>query len=197
MTGCTTGDNAGTDTPTEGTIDTPKTPPDDVAKIEIATKVLGNLAKIGSTVVDGDECTEIVTKRSQDWLFKVHPDDRWFGSDNYDVDIEKFIRTKKLLIRLAELADFPVDCNLWMRTRDKPEKIGITIRQKHSYWHFYRFGQLTTDIPEQLLPVFNEGKTVVVVGINGDRISVFAPLRDGLGDIIGAIEASTRLRVVE
>ena len=154
---------------------------------------LRRLAAIASAVLDGDECMEIVTDRAAELMFKVDPRDRWIGSDNYDVDREKFTRTKKLLIRVSRLADFPADCNLWLRTKKKPGRVHAVILQVNGLSSFYKFGQMVIDPPAEFAAVLKQGRTVVVTGKRRNVVSVLAPVRDSLGDVVGLVEASGRL----
>lgn len=154
---------------------------------------LRRLAAIASAVLDGDECMEIVTDRAAELMFKVDPRDKWIGSDNYDVDREKFTRTKKLLIRVSRLADFPADCNLWLRTKQKPWQVHAVILQVNGLSSFYRFGQMVIDPPEEFVPVLKEGQTVAVTGKRPNVVSVLAPVHNSLGDVVGLVEAASRV----
>ena len=151
------------------------------------------LATIASAVLDGDECMEIVTDRAAELMFKVDPRDKWIGSDNYDVDREKFTRTKKLLIRVSRLADFPVDCNLWLRTKQKPWQVHAVILQVNGLSSFYQFGQMVIDPPEEFAGVLKEGRTVAVTGKRRSVVSVLAPVRNSLGDVVGLVEVASRV----
>lgn len=157
---------------------------------------LKEIAHIATTILDGDECASIVTERAEKWLFKKHPKDRWFGSDNYDVKQDVFIRHKKLLIRLSRLAEFPCDCNLWLKIRIRPEKIGMVIRQRNGLQQFYRFGQQAIDPPPEFKNVLEKGETVVIEGKKSDYISVLTPVRNSLDEVVGLVEVCTRLRLV-
>ena len=90
---------------------------------QIAEARLDEIARIASVLVDGELCLHIVTDRAEQLMFKPDPRDPYAGADNYDVNIEPFMQTKKLLARLALLAEFPADCNLIMRSKVRPEKI--------------------------------------------------------------------------
>lgn len=157
---------------------------------------LDELAAIGSVMVDGDECLQIVTDRAAELMFRVDPRDRWAGSDNYDVNFEPFIRTKKLLIRLGRLADFPVDCNLWMICKKRPKMVHMVIRQLNGWSQWYRFGQLAIDPPAEMKRVLSTGQRVTVEGKLGDRVSVLSPVRNSLGDVVGLLEICTRRSAV-
>lgn len=151
------------------------------------------LATIASAVLDGDECMEIVTDRAAELMFKVDRRDPWIGSDNYDVDRDKFTRTKKLLIRVSRLSELTADCNLWLRTKKRPEKIHVVIRQVNSLSSFYTWGQMIVDPPKEFLPVLKDGRTAVFAPEGRGRVSALAPVRDSLGDVVGVVEACCKI----
>src|SRR2546425_9545249 len=80
---------------------------------------LDEIARVGSVMVDGDDCQRIVTEWALTYMFKVDARDQWLASDNYDVDDAAFITVKKTLLRLSHLAPFPADVNLWMPIRSE------------------------------------------------------------------------------
>ena len=165
----------------------PEAEPKPVFLVEMET-----VAAAGSALIDGDACRNIVTDRAEEWLFRTHPKDRWFGSDNYDVNSGPFVRTKKFLIRLSRLLDFPRDCNLWMICKGKPEKVHMVIRQKNGWSQWYSFGQMAIDPPPEMKRCLQQGETVTVTGRKSNYHSVLSPVRDALGDVVGLIEACTR-----
>ncbi|MBI3694454.1 MAG: hypothetical protein HY238_06405 [Acidobacteria bacterium] len=93
-------------------------------------------ALAATAVIDGDQCEKIMTKRALDKMFRTDPRDRWAGHDNFDVNDAPYIAVKKLLRRISTLAPFPVDCNLWMSFRERPELVQILIRQVNEISQF-------------------------------------------------------------
>ena len=87
---------------------------------EALERELDSVARVASVMVDGDVCQRIVTKRALASILEVNPGDKWLASDNYDVNHEPFIQTKKTLARLARLVAFPADVNLWMPLPGEP-----------------------------------------------------------------------------
>src|SRR5215467_1092952 len=81
---------------------------------ESLTRELEEVAGVATVMLDGDVCQRIMTDHALKKLFDLNPEDQWAGSDNFDVNAEPFIQTKKTLMRLAKLRPYPVDCNLWM-----------------------------------------------------------------------------------
>lgn len=153
---------------------------------------LDGIGRVASIIMDGDDCLTIVTDRAEEWLFRRHPQDQWFASDNYDVNFEPFVRNKKLLIRLSKLEEFPIDCNLWLKTKGNPDKIHLVIRQVNGFSQWYSFGQLAIDPPAEMKKVLDTGERVTVAGGRSDYVSVLAPVRTALGDVIGLVEVTTR-----
>ena len=154
-------------------------------------KELEQIARVATTMVDGDLCQRIMTERALQKMFTVDPKDPWAGADNFDVNAEPYIQTKKSLIRLARLADYPVDCNLWMPFKEEPGKIQVLIRNKYEMSQFWRFGQLFMDIPPEMKEVFSSGKPLTVQK-RGNIVSVLAPVYNSLGDIVGLVEVVSR-----
>jgi hypothetical protein len=97
---------------------------------EALTKDLEDVARVASVMVDGDVCQRIMTERALTKLFVIDPHDEWAGSDNFDVNAEPYIQTKKTLIRLSRLRTYPIDCNLWMLFKENPKKIQVLIRNR-------------------------------------------------------------------
>src|SRR5580692_3375367 len=81
---------------------------------------LDRVARIATVMVDGDVCRRIQTLRSARMLLETDPRDPWKASDNFDVNDEAFIATKKTLMRLARLCPEECDINLWMPVPSNP-----------------------------------------------------------------------------
>jgi hypothetical protein len=155
---------------------------------------LENVARVGSVMLDGDVCQKIVTPLAKQYMFKVDPHNRWLAGDNYDVDDVAFNTTKKTLLRLAHLASFPSDVNLWMPIDGHPGKIQMVVRNKNEMSQFWRWGDLYQDMTPQMETVLKTGQRVTVTERPG-WISVLAPVYNSLGDIVGLIEAVSRAQV--
>lgn len=154
---------------------------------EIARE-LDEVARVASVMVDGDLAKRIVTPRALGYLLKTDPRDPFIDSDNYDVEHEPFIRTKKTLIRLSRLASFPCDVNLWMPVPGKPDKVQVVVRNAHELSQFWTWGALAQDMPEPMRNVLATGERIRVMARPG-WISALAPVYDSLGEIIGLVEA--------
>jgi hypothetical protein len=148
---------------------------------------LQELGRLASEHLQGDDCRGIVTDRAEKWLFQQHPEDRWFAMDNYDVNHRAFIKVKKELIRIGRLAAFPVDCNLWLRTRDRSDKVHAVIRQVNGWSQWYEFGQMTIDPVEEMARALR-GTAVLVQNRRPGLVSVLAPVADSSREVVGFVE---------
>lgn len=157
-------------------------------------KELDDVARVGSAMVDGDVCQKIVTDRAKGFLFATDPRDQFLAGDNYDVDDAAFNTVKKTLIRLSHLTSFPADVNLWMPIEGHPGKIQLVIRNKNEMSQFWNWGELYGDMVPQMETVLKTGQRVTVTSKPG-WISVLAPVYNSLGDVVGLIEAVSRVKV--
>lgn len=155
---------------------------------------LEEVARVGSVMVDGDICLRIVTPHAKEAMFAADPRDQFLAGDNYDVDSASFNTTKKVLIRLSYLADFPADVNLWMPIEGHADKIQMVINNKNQMSQFWPWGTLYQDMVPQMASVLKTGKRLTVTEKPG-WISVLAPVYNSLGDIVGLIEVASRAQV--
>ena len=147
---------------------------------------LDEIARIATVMLDGDECKRIEKPEVVREMFHPDPRDKWSASDNYSVNDEPYIRVKKTLIRLSRLADFPCDVNLWMPL-PRDNKIHIVIRNSHEMSQFWPWGALLQDTPAPMRKTLDTGERVRVSQRAG-MVSVIAPVRDSLGDIVALVE---------
>ena len=162
------------------------------ADATILARELDDIGRIATVMVDGDLCQRILTPRALRYMFRKDPRDQYAGSDNYDVDDESFIRTKKTLIRLAQLSQFPVDVNLWMPLPGTPTSIHVVIRNRREISQFWEWGKLRQEMFPAMKVVLDTGRRITVKNKPG-YISVLAPVRNSLGDIAGLVEVAGRL----
>ena len=169
----------------------PKLSPD--ASVDMKRE-LDDVARVGSVVVDGDVCQKIVTQRAKEFLFAKDPRDEFLAGDNYDVDDVAFNTVKKTLARLSHLSSFPADVNLWMPIEGHPGKIQLVIRNKNEMSQFWNWCELYGDMVPQMETALKTGQRVTVTSKPG-WISVLAPVHNSLGDVVGLIEAVSRIKV--
>jgi hypothetical protein len=148
---------------------------------------LDHIASVAAAMVDGDTCRRIVTPRALEYMFKTDPHDRFLAGDNYDVNDAEFNSTKKILIRLARLAHFACDVNLWMPVPGHPDKVQVVIRNAHELSQFWAFGAIYQDMFPPMREVLETGRRVTVKEKPG-MISVLGPVYDSLGDVAGLVE---------
>ncbi len=154
---------------------------------------LDEIGRIATIMVDGDVCERILTKRALEHMLKQDPRDQYADGDNYDVDDESFTRTKKSLIRLAMLSDSPVDVNLWMPLPTTPRRIHIVIRNRYEMSQFWEWGKLHQAMFPAMQSVLETGRRITVKEKPG-FVSVLAPVRNSLGDIVGLVEVVSSLQ---
>ncbi|MCP5116160.1 MAG: hypothetical protein GY953_35485 [bacterium] len=152
---------------------------------------LDKVARVATVMVDGDLCQRIVTDRAMNSMLNRDPRDRYAAADNYDVNHDPYIRTKKTLIRLSRLVEFPTDVNLWMPIPADPPRIHIVIRNVNEMSQFWTWGALHQEMFPQMKRVLETGERVTVTDKRG-WISVLAPVRNSLGDIVGLVEVVSR-----
>jgi hypothetical protein len=162
----------------------------DAGKLE---RELDEIGRVATIMVDGDVCQRILTKRALEHMLKKDPRDQYADGDNYDVDDEAFIRTKKTLIRLAMLSDSQVDVNLWMPLPADPPRIHIVIRNRYEMSQFWEWGKLHQEMFPVMRTTLGTGRRITVKDKPG-FISVLAPVRNSLGEITGLVEVVSRLQ---
>lgn len=153
---------------------------------------LNQLARVATAVMDGDECERITSRRALERMFRTDARDRWAGHDNFDVNDAPYIAVKKLLRRVATLASFPVDCNLWMSFRERPDLVQVLIRQVNEISQFWKWGDLYQPMPPEMKEVLATGKPKAVASRAG-YISVLAPVFNSLGDPVAIVEVAAQL----
>lgn len=148
---------------------------------------LDEIAKVATVMVDGDVCQRIVTERALEHMSHQDPRDEYAAGDNYDVNDGAFIAVKKTLIRLAALAEYPVDVNLWMPVDKNRQRVHIVIRNRYEMSQFWEWGALEQPMFPPMRTVLDTGKRLAVQQKPG-YFSVLAPVRNSLGDVVGLVE---------
>jgi hypothetical protein len=148
---------------------------------------LDRVARIATAIVDGDVCRRVQSARSARLLLEQDPRDPFKASDNFDVNDDAFIATKKTLMRLARLCPSACDVNLWMPVPSSPPRVQILIRNVYEMSQFWKWGDLHQEMPPEMKQVLDTGQRQAVRRRPG-MISVLAPVYDSLGDIAGLVE---------
>ncbi len=162
----------------------------DLARME---RDLDGIAKVATAMVDGDVCQRIVTERARENMSRSNPRDEYAPGDNYDVDDQAFIAAKKVLMRLSTLAEYPVDVNLWMPLDKDLKRVHITIRNRYEISQFWEWGKLEQPMFPPMRSVLETGKRLTVKQKPG-YLSVLAPVRNSLGDVVGLVEVVSQSR---
>jgi hypothetical protein len=153
---------------------------------------LDRVAQVATVMIDGDTCRRIQTPRSAQYLLQKDARDPWRASDNFDVNDQAFIGTKKTLMRLARLCPEACDVNLWMPVPSNPPGIQILIRNVHEMSQFWTWGDLHQEMPTEMKRVLDTGERVTVHRRAG-MISVLAPVYDSAGDIVCLVEVVSQV----
>ena len=134
---------------------------------------LDRVARTATAMVDGDTCRRVQTPRSARLLLEKDPRDPWKAADNFDVNDEAFIETKKTLMRLARLCPSACDVNLWMPVPSNPPRVQILIRNVYEMSQFWKWGDLHQEMPPEMKQVLDTGQQLTVRRRPGiDRKSV-------------------------
>lgn len=153
---------------------------------------LDQIARVATAMIDGDVCQRIVTPRAIEYMNRTDPRDQWADADNYDVDEQAFTATKKTLIRLASLAGYPVDVNLWMPLEGKPPRIQVVVRNRYEMSQFWEWGKLYQPMFPEMQSVLSTGRRMTIERKAG-FVSVLAPVRNSMDDIVGLVEVVSAL----
>jgi hypothetical protein len=154
---------------------------------------LAEIGRVATAMVDGDLCERILTRRAIAYFLKVDPRDRWAAADNFDVNDEAYIPVKKTLIRLGRLGPPHTDVNLWMPVPGDPSRVQILIRNANEISQFWTWGELHQPAVAEMTRVLATGRPETVTRRPG-FVSVLAPVRNSLDDIVGFVEVVTQFQ---
>jgi hypothetical protein len=149
---------------------------------------LGEVARVAEVMIDGDLAQRIITNRAAHYIVNPNPQHRFLAGDYYDVDHANFLLMKKTLLRLERLASFPCSATLWVRVKGSDHLITVAVQngQLHRYW---RFGEDGRKPEGEMATCLSAGKiTLAPIDGSNDYLTVLAPVRDSLGDLVGCVE---------
>jgi hypothetical protein len=148
------------------------------------------VARIATVLVDGDEASRIITDNAMFHLAHEDAKFRFLTLDHYDVDLDTFLRMKKLLLRLERLS--PVECcaSLWVPV---PATGRMTLAlQNGNVNRYYEFGQKTIALPEAMRTCLDRGEPVELAPDEKRSVyTVLTPLFDSLEDPVAVLELSS------
>jgi hypothetical protein len=150
------------------------------------TADLREAARVASVMVDGELAGRIISERAMKYIKNPNPKYRHMTGDYYDVDHQNFLRMKKTLLRLGRLVDFPCGTSLWIPVPGRKNQVTCVV-QNLKLHRYYRFGAASSKVAPEMSKCLKTGK-VVLAPARQYLVTVLAPVRDNLGDVIGAVE---------
>lgn len=152
------------------------------------TEALLQVGRIASVMVDGDVSTRVITDRAMHYITRPDPKYRFLSADFYDVDHQNFLIIKKTLLRLQRLLPFYSSTSFWLRF-EKEEVIPVVLNNEMQ--RYYQFGWATPfPMNDEMKQCCFEDK-VVQSPEHSDFITVLAPVKDSLQDVVGFVEITT------
>ena len=158
------------------------------SKVRRVLDALAQVARVAEVMIDGELAMRIITDRATHYIVNPNPQHRFLSGDYYDVDHDSFLLMKKTLLRLERLASFPCNATLWVRVRGADNLITAAVQngQLHRYW---RFGEDGRKPDGELAQCLSSGQiTPAPADGSEDFLTVLAPIRDSLGDVVGCVE---------
>lgn len=155
-------------------------------------KALKEAARVASVIIDGDEARRIITERAGRYIANPDPRYRFLSGDYYDVDHAAFLRTKKTLLRLERLLPFPCNVSLWLLLEEPPDHVTVVVQNGslHRYWRWAEEKRRME--PEMAECVRKVAVTVAPPAHSSRTLTVLAPVRDSLGDVVGLAELTAK-----
>ena len=159
-------------------------------KVRKMLKAMTATARVAGVMIDGEEAAQTATDRAKHYVANPDPQHRSMAGDYYDVEHARFLRTKKLLMRLERLVDFPCSAALWLKTEGKEGHVSLLMHNGNIH-RYYRFGGSTIETPEEMAACMATGEiTVPPVYHESKTLTVLSAVSDSLGDVVGVFELS-------
>ena len=164
---------------------------DDRGVREMVEALVG-LAKVASVMVDGEEAKRIITDDAFHHMTNKDPQYRFLSGDHYDVDHQAFLRMKKTLLRLSTLVDFPCDTSLWVRVKGLETHVTVAV-QNGSLKRYWKWAEEMRPLEGEMADCLRTGEvTVASLDHPTGTVTVLAPVRDSLGDVVGFVELTAK-----
>jgi len=147
-------------------------------------------ARVASVMLDGDEAGRIIPEETHRYLAGIGTG----AGVPYcqKLDHGAFVRTKKVLGRLARLVDFPCSTALWVPLEGLDGHVTLAV-QNGGLKRFWTFGQSKRETPPEMADCMRSGRVIELpVGESGELLTVLAPVRDSLGDVVAVAELTAR-----
>ncbi len=148
---------------------------------------LREAARVAAVMVDGDLAGRIVSQRSWHYIRNPNPKYRFMTGDYFDVDHANFLLMKKTLLRLGRLVGFPCGTSLWLPVPGLKGRQVTCAVQNGKLHRYYRFGAGSQPTPPEMARCLRTGQ-VTAAPAHPDYVVFLAPVRDSLGDVVGAVE---------
>lgn len=159
-------------------------------KVARMLKQLGELGRIASVMIDGEEVLRILEASTEHYIKNPDPKHRYLALDHFVVDHEPFLRTKKTLTRLSMLVDFPCSTHLFLSI-DGLDGAVTPLVQNKSWSRYYKFGAGETALAPEMTECLETGEVVEAPADHPScTLTVLAPVKDSLGDVVGLVELS-------
>ncbi len=153
---------------------------------------LKEAARVAGVMIDGDEARRIITERARHYIANPDPTYSFLSADYYDVDHVAFLRMKKTLLRLERLLPFPCNASLWLLLEEPPDHVTVVVQNGslHRYW---RWAEEKRRMEPEMAECVRKGAvTVAPLNHPSRTLTVLAPVRDSLGDVVGLAELTAR-----
>jgi len=157
-------------------------PEEEAARRAAVEARLLELARVALALLDVDAVRDCILPAAR---VEISPDD--FG---YDIDLCNTVR--RSLLRLERLSDLAPEVAIWRLRPDKPGLADLVLAGTEYTHQFSGWEKFPIPIPPAMQTAF-EGRPASVSSADGRSLSVFAPLRDSLDDVVAVLELYTAL----
>jgi hypothetical protein len=141
---------------------------------------LRELARVSLAILDADAVRDCLLPQSR---VEISPDD-------YEYDSDLCHAVRRGLLRIERLSDLDVETAVWRLRPDRPGEADLVLAG-HAYTsQFSGWEKYTIPIPEAMARAF-DGEPAAASSGDGRWLSLFAPLRDSLDDVVGVLELCT------
>ncbi len=147
------------------------------ARISAIEARLRELARVSLAVLDIDAVRDCILPESR---IEISPDD--FA---YDIDLANAV--KRGLLRIERLSDLDPESAIWRLRPDKPGVADLVLAGRSYTSQFSGWGKFPIPIPEAMQCAF-DGEPAAARSSDGRFLSLFAPLRDSLDDVVAVLE---------
>ncbi|MBA3846009.1 MAG: hypothetical protein H0X45_05130 [Planctomycetes bacterium] len=148
---------------------------------------LSQIARVATALIDGDEARRIITDRAYWYAADPYPTHIYLAGDYMDFDLARHDRMKKFLIRLGTLAPVRCDAGLWVWVKGAEHLATIACHNGELH-RWYRFGENSRALEPEMVACRRGEAVVARPTATIPFVTVLAPVRDSLGDVIGCVE---------